>query len=88
MLALIDAVIAVLEQRNLTGDRAVDRALRKRLRFLEAEIGSPLPRTAVRARNTARLHAVLLDWQETLLDRLMPDRLAYPDVHDNRWDVD
>ena len=45
----------------------------------------PLPRKAVRARNTVRLHAALLDWQETLLDALRPERLRFADVHDTDW---
>jgi hypothetical protein len=83
--AAIDAFISILEERHLTGERTFDRVLRQRLTRLEAEVGLPLPRKAVRARNTVRLHAALLDWQETLLDTLLPERLAFPDVHDNNW---
>ena len=60
--------INLLEERHLTGERSFDRNLRQRLYGLEHEVGVPLPRKAVRARNTVRLHAALLDWQETLLD--------------------
>lgn len=83
--AAIDALIGLLEERHLTGERTFDRVMRQRLYRLEAEVGLPLPRKAVRARNTVRLHAALLDWQETLLDTLVPERLAFADVHDKDW---
>ena len=81
----IDALVSILEERHLTGDRTFDRVLRQRLYRLETEVGLPLPRKAVRARNTVRLHAALLDWQESMLDTLLPERLSFPDVHDNDW---
>jgi hypothetical protein len=84
-ISAIDSLINLLEERHLTGERTFDRVLRQRLHHLEKEIGVPLPRKAVRARNTVRLHAALLDWQETLLDTLRPERLSFPDVHDSDW---
>lgn len=84
-IAAIDTMINQLEERHLTGERTFDRVLRQRLHHLEDEVGVPLPRKAVRARNTVRLHAALLDWQETLLDALLPERLRFPDVHDSDW---
>lgn len=81
-LRALDEAISFVEERNLAGERLVDRGLRQRLRGVEAHLGLPLPRKVVRARNTARLHAGLLDWRETLLDELLPGRLNFPDVHD------
>ncbi len=81
-LAAVDALVCLLEERNLAGRRAMDRPLRKRLYQLQDQVGVPLPRKAVRARNTARLHAVLLDWQEGVLDLLIPKRLQFPDRYD------
>jgi hypothetical protein len=81
----IDSLINHLEERHLTGDRTLDRGLRQRLYRLEHEVGVPLPRKAVRARNTVRLHAALLDWQETLLDAVVPARQRFADVHDADW---
>jgi hypothetical protein len=81
----IDSFVNILEERHLTGERTFDRVLRQRLYRLEQEVGMPLPRKALRARNTVRLHAALLDWQETLLDTLVPERQRFPDVHDNDW---
>jgi hypothetical protein len=83
--AAIDTLLTTLEERHLTGERTFDRMLRQRLYHLEHEVGMPLPRKAVRARNTVRLHAALLDWQETLLDALRPERQEFPDVHDSDW---
>jgi hypothetical protein len=81
----IDSFVNILEERHLTGERTFDRVLRQRLYRLEQEVGMPLPRKALRARNTVRLHAALLDWQETLLDTLVPERQRFPDAHDNDW---
>src|SRR5450759_2312157 len=83
--AAIDRLINDLEERHLTGERSFDRVLRQRLYSLEDEVGIPLPRKAIRARNTVRLHAALLDWQETLLDSMVPERKHFPDAHDNDW---
>jgi hypothetical protein len=83
--AAIDSLVSLLEERHLAGERTFDRILRQRLHRLEQEVGLPLPRKAMRARNTVRLHAALLDWQETLLDTLLPERLRFPDVHDSDW---
>jgi hypothetical protein len=84
-ISAIDSLINELEERHLTGERRFDPVLRRRLYRLRDDIGVALPRKAVRARNTVRLHAALLDWQETLLDTLVPERLRFPDVHDADW---
>ena len=84
-IAAIDAFIGELEERHLGGERTFDRLLHQRLRHLEREVGLPLPRRATRARNTVRLHAALLDWQEAFLDVVLPERLGYADVHDSDW---
>jgi hypothetical protein len=81
----IDSLVNVLEERHLIGERTVDRVVRRSLGRLGDEVGMALPRKALRARNTVRLHAALLDWQETLLDTLLPERLRFPDVHDADW---
>ncbi len=73
------------EERNLAGRREFDTGLRRHLHRLEDQVGLPLPHEAVRARNTARLHAALLDWQESLFDALLPKRLRFADVHDADW---
>ncbi|MBJ7608038.1 MAG: hypothetical protein JF887_01215 [Candidatus Dormibacteraeota bacterium] len=84
--AAVDALVTLLEERNLSGNRIFDRPLRQRVHQLQEEIGLPLPRNVVRARNTVRLHAALLDWQESLLDLLIPQRAHLPDAHDSNGD--
>ena len=79
-LAVIDELLDVLELSNLRRDRSIDRLLRARLRRVEAEVGVPLPRRVVRARNTARLHAALLDWQQLVLDAVVPERRRFGDL--------
>ncbi len=60
--AVIDELLAVLEERHLDGERRIDEVVCQRLRRLEALVGLPVPREVLRARNTVRLHAALLDW--------------------------
>ena len=72
----IDEMLDVLELMHLNRDRVIDRMVRLRLRRLEEEVGLPLPRQVGRARNTVRLHAALLDWQDEVLDQLVPARRA------------
>lgn len=86
-LAAIDDMLATLEARHLAGERTFDRLTRARLRRLEKVVGLSLPRKALRARNTVRLHAALLDWQEDLLDDIVPERQLYADVYDQDWNA-
>lgn len=79
----IDDVLEELEQRHLQGNREYDRQVRARIRGLEFQVGLPLPRKVARARNTVRLHAALLDWQELVLDDLVPERAVLPDLEDD-----
>ena len=78
----IDDVLEELEQRHLQGNREYDRQIRNRIRGVEVQVGLPLPRKVARARNTVRLHAALLDWQEVVLDDLVPERAQLPDLED------
>ena len=73
-IAVIDELIEVLEEHNLEGERRIDRGVRKMVRRLEDELNVPLPRQVLRARNTARLHGAVLDWMETVVDQLIPER--------------
>ena len=70
----IDEMLDILEHMHLNRERTIDRLIRTRLRRLEDEVGLPLPRKVVRARNTVRLHAALLDWQDVVLDEVVPGR--------------
>ena len=86
-LQAIDDALEYLEQRHLQGERTYDRLTHARMRRLERQVGLPLPRKVVRARNTARLHAALLDWQEQVLDEVAPQRRAFEDVYDADWNA-
>jgi len=77
-----DALLAELAQSHLQGKREYDRSVRARIRGLEDLVALPLPRKVTRARNTVRLHAALLDWQEIVLDDLFPQRAELPDLED------
>lgn len=78
--AAIDEMLDVLEHMHLNRERTIDRLVRTRLRRLELEVGLPLPRRVVRARNTVRLHAALLDWQDVVLDEVVPGRRLLLDL--------
>ena len=75
-IAAIDEMLDELERMHLDRNRVISRMVRCRLRRLEQEVGMPLPRRVVRARNTVRLHAALLDWQDEVLDAVVPARRA------------
>jgi hypothetical protein len=72
--AAIDEMLEELERMHLDRNRVISRMIRLRVRRLEQVVGLPLPRRVVRARNTVRLHAALLDWQEEVLDVVVPVR--------------
>jgi transposase InsO family protein len=78
--AAIDEMLETLERMHLDRNRVVSRMVRCRLRRLEQEVGLPLPRRVMRARNTVRLHAALLDWQDEVLDEVVPSRRALLEV--------
>jgi hypothetical protein len=81
-LIVIDHVVAAIEQRNLAGALRVDGAVQRCLRGLEALVGLPVPPQVLRARNTTRLHGELLDWQESVREKLVPDRCRLSDDAD------
>jgi hypothetical protein len=78
----MDHLIGALEERNLRGDRRVDRAVRRWVRGLQNEVPVPLPRRVLRARSTARLHGALLDWMELVFRELAPARQGQAQRHD------
>ena len=76
----IDHLLDVLEARNMDGLRDIDDMIRAELDRLPRTVGVPLPCDVKLARNTRRLHAALLDWQQDVLDALVPARAQYADV--------
>lgn len=73
----IDHLLEVLEARNMDGMRDIDDEIRAELDRLPRLVGVPLPCHVKLARNTRRLHAALLDWQQEVLDALLPVRAQY-----------
>lgn len=73
----IDTVLDEVEARNLAGIRHIDEAIRAKVDRLPRVVGVPLPCRVKLARNPRRLHAALLDWQQEVLDTLVPDRGNY-----------
>ena len=78
----LDKVIETVELRNLHRDRRVPDAMWKELAELETVLPVPAPKALWEARNTARLHDALLDWEGELLDEVIPQRRQYDDRHD------
>ena|SRR5438105_11542124 len=78
----LDRVIETVELRNLHRDRLVPEAMWKELAELETVLPVPAPKALWEARNTARLHDALLDWEAELLDEVSPQRRQYDDTHD------
>ena len=76
----IDHLLGVLEDRNLDGTQNIDAAIREELDRLPRAVGLPLPCDVKLARNTRRLHAALLDWEEEVLNTLVPAREQYAAV--------
>ena len=76
----IDHLLGVLEARNLDGVQDIDTTIREELDRLARAVGLPLPCDVKLARNTRRLHAALLDWEEEVLDTLLPAREQYAAV--------
>ena len=79
-MATIDHLLGVLEACNLDGARDIDASIRAELDRLPRAVGVPLSCDVKLARNTRRLHAALLDWQELVLDALKPARRRYAAV--------
>jgi hypothetical protein len=79
----LERVLDNVEHHNLQRDRQVPPAMWKELAELEGILPVPAPPALWQARNTARLHDALLDWEADLLDEVAPHRVAYDDTHDD-----
>jgi hypothetical protein len=79
----LERVLDSVEHHNLQRDRQVPPAMWKQLAELEGALPVPAPPALWQARNTARLHDALLDWEADLLDNVAPQRVAYDDTHDD-----
>ncbi len=79
----LERVLDRVELHNLQRDRQVPAAMWQQLQELEGVLPVPAPASLWQARNTARLHDALLDWEADLLDEVAPHRVAYDDTHDD-----
>jgi hypothetical protein len=74
--AAIDEVLGAVEEHHLARLPRQVRLLREWRDHLEQRGGLTVPRHILTLENTARLHEALLDWQEELLDQLVPGRAS------------
>ena len=82
-LARLERVVEDVEMRNLHRDRQVPAEMWQQLQDLDRLLPVRAPASLWRARNTARLHDALLDWEADLLDEVAPHRVDYEDTHDD-----
>jgi len=82
-LARLERVVEDVEMRNLHRDRQVPAEMWQQLQELDSSLPVRAPAALWRARNTARLHDALLDWEADLLDEVAPHRVDYHDTHDD-----
>ena len=82
-LARLERVVEDVEMRNLHRDRLVPAEMWQQLQELDNVLPVRAPAALWRARNTARLHDALLDWEADLLDEVAPHRVDYDDTHDD-----
>src|SRR5438445_12883785 len=79
----LERVVEAVELRNLHRDRQVPEAMWRELAELDVTLPVRAPKSLWEARNTARLHDALLDWEAQLLDQFAPQRRQYDDTHDD-----
>src|SRR5437879_3612517 len=79
----LERVVEAVELRNLHRDRQVHEAMWRELAELDVTLPVRAPKSLWDARNTARLHDALLDWEAELLDEVAPQRGEYADTRDD-----
>ena len=79
----LEHLVEVVELRNLQRDRQVPETMWRELAELEVTLPVRAPKALWEARNTARLHDALLDWEAELLDQVAPQRHEYEDTRDD-----
>lgn len=89
-LGAVDDVLMELEELHLTG-RCIGRhrACQQVVAALAAKTGETPPPRVAEARTSYALHVALLDWQSSILDRLIPRRRErFPDLQErDEWPV-
>jgi hypothetical protein len=79
----LERVLEAVEMHNLHRDRQVPPAMWRELQELDTLLPVPAPPALWQARNTARLHDAILDWEAELLDVTTPQRSQYDDLNDD-----
>ena len=82
-LSRLERIVEIVELRNLHRDRQVPPEMWAELQELDSSLPVRAPAALWRARNTARLHDALLDWEAELLDEVAPHRGEYDDTRDD-----
>ena len=79
----LERLLEDVETRNLIRDRQVPPEMWKELVELDGLLPVRAPKRLWEARNTARLHDAILDWEGELLDEVAPQRRSYDDTRDD-----
>jgi hypothetical protein len=79
----LERILEDVENRNLQRDRQVPPEMWRELTELNEILPVRAPARLWEARNTARLHDAILDWEGDLLDQVVPLRRSYDDRHDD-----
>lgn len=79
----LERILEDVEARNLVRDRQVPPEMWRELTELDELLPVRAPERLWRARNTARLHDAILDWEGDLLDEVAPHRRTYDDTRDD-----
>ncbi|MBV9101553.1 MAG: hypothetical protein JOZ46_09445 [Candidatus Dormibacteraeota bacterium] len=79
----LEQLLEDVETRNLQRDRQVPTEMWRELVELDGLLPVRAPKRLWEARNTARLHDAILDWEGDLLDQLTPHRRDYTDTRDD-----
>jgi hypothetical protein len=75
---VVDALLDDVEEINLSRrGRLKDPLIPLRVRRLQNSLRDSVPAAVLHARTGHRLHAALLDWQDSLLDDMSPARAGY-----------
>jgi hypothetical protein len=80
----LERLLEDVETHNLARDRVVTDAMWNELHSLDDVLPVHAPAKLWSARNTARLHGAILDWEQELLDEVAPQRLAYDDRREDQ----
>lgn len=79
----LERILEDVEARNLQRDRQVPPEMWRQLTELDGLLPVRAPARLWNARNTARLHDAILDWEGDLLDQVAPHRRSYDDTRDD-----